>query len=506
MRSYAGVMLGNLLLATVWCIPGPVGLVLGAFAWSEGGDWAWIALAAGLACSVPIPFMAAGYARRQFPRITRRDRQKHTDIPYGDATFVLWAPRSPQAHPRARLARADVLEASLVRYSPEGEATYTTYGGTYTPDEFTPLVRLTLRVHGSEETEGAEAAHGAEDADGAWQAGCFAGFEVTDEWRVPSLCLSAVTAGRLAVLVDPPGTSDPTDPSAPGRITPLWPRSTLLAGTRTSRIVDLEGRTTDVTRYPGRLLRHMRISLDAGGVDMAGDLIDLRGLDAATAARYTAVAEWARARPESPAPVTEPGEESRWIVDSLPGERAAFGSVSRRWSRRGGVLVRARFLQMSPTHTFQDHGPVLDTVLRIHPADGTPAFVAARRLTVPLDYLAVLHRTRDVVLYVSPNGTSYVVDWARTNLLAGTAMAEVITPDGLELPLAGRPDAIWALMNLLASHGLSNPTPVLDLRRRRMSAVAGPAMELVRDGTPDALAAPYSSRDRGPGHDRPDRP
>ncbi|MGW9038412.1 hypothetical protein ACWGQ4_26105, partial [Streptomyces sp. NPDC055721] len=182
--------------------------------------------------------------------------------------------------PRARLARADVLEASLVRYSPEGEATYTTYGGTYTPDEFTPLVRLTLRVHGSEETEGAEAAHGAEDADGAWQAGCFAGFEVTDEWRVPSLCLSAVTAGRLAVLVDPPGTSDPTDPSAPGRITPLWPRSTLLAGTRTSRIVDLEGRTTDVTRYPGRLLRHMRISLDAGGVDMAGDLIDLRGLDA----------------------------------------------------------------------------------------------------------------------------------------------------------------------------------------------------------------------------------
>ncbi|MFI9741182.1 hypothetical protein [Streptomyces sp. NPDC052494] len=498
-------MLGNLLLATVWCIPGPVGLALGAFAWSEGEDWSWIALVAGLACTVPIPFLAAGYARRQFPRITRRDRQKHTDIPYGDATFVLWAPRSPQAHPRARLARADVLEASLVRYSPEGEATYTTYGDTYTPDEFTPLVRLRLRVHGAEETgaAGAEDADGAEDAyeaedaygaDGAWQAGRSAGFEVTDEWRVPSLCLSAVTAGRLAVLVDPPGTSDPTDPSAPGRITPLWPRSTLLAGTRTSRIVDMEGRTTDVTRYPGRLLRHMRISLDVGGVDMAGDLIDLRGLDAATAARYTAVAEWARARPESPAPVTEPGEESRWIVDSLPGERAAFGSVSRRWSRRGGVLVRARFLQMSPTHTFQDHGPVLDTVLRIHPADGTPAFVAARRLTVPLDYLAVLHRTRDVVLYVSPNGTSYVVDWARTNLLAGTAMAKVITPDGLELPLAGRPDAIWALLNLLASHGLSNPTPVLDLRKRRMSAVAGPVMDLVRDGTTDALAAPYSSR------------
>ncbi|MFB7588821.1 hypothetical protein [Streptomyces sp. NPDC056169] len=473
MRSYAGVMVGHLLLATVWCCPGPFGLVLGYVAWSQGEDWAWIALVAGLACSVPIPFMAVSYARKQFPRITRRDRLKQAGVPYGDATFVLWAPRSPQGHPRARLARADVLEASLVRYAPEGEATYTTYGDTFTPDEFTPLVRLRLRVHGSEETDGTDWTDGAHGSDGS------AGFEVTDEWRVPSLCLSAVTAGRLAVLVDPDGSSDPTDPSAPGRVTPLWPRSTLLAGTRTSRIVDLDGRLTDVTRYPGRLLRHMRISLDAGGIDMAGDLIDLRGLDAATAARYTAVAERDRARPESPAPVTEPGEESRWIVDDLPGERAAFGSVGRRWARDGGVLVRARFLQMSPTNTFQDHGPVLDIVLRIHPADGTPPFDATRRLTVPMDYLAVLHRTREVVLYVSPNGTSYVVDWARTNLLAGTAAAKVIAPDGRELPLAGRPEVIWALMNLLASQGLSNPTSVLDLRKRRMSAVAGAVMDLV---------------------------
>lgn len=484
MRSYAGVMVGSLLLATVWCVPGPAGLVLGCVAWSQGEDWAWIPLVAGLACSVPIPFMAVGYARRKFPRITRGDRQKDADIPYGDATFVLWAPRSPEGHPRARLARADVLEASLVRYAPEGEATYTSYPGTYTPDEFTPLVRLKLRVHGTEESDGSDATDEPDEATGS------AEFEVTDEWRVPSLCLSAVTAGRLAVLVDPDGTSDPADPTAPGRVTPLWPRSTLLAGTRTSRIVGLDGRLTDVTRRPGRLLRHMRISLDVGGVAMVGDTIDLRTLDAATAARYTAVAERDRALPEEPAPVTEPGEESRWIVDRLPGESAAFGSVGRRWSRRGGVLVRARFLRMSPTYTFQDHGPVLDTVLRIHPADGTPPFDAVRRLTVPMDYLAVLHRTKEVVLYADPNGGSFVVDWARTNLLAGTTAASVVAPDGRELPLAGRPDVIWTLMNLLASHGLSNPTPVLDLRKRGMSAVAGMVLEAVRDGGTGALAAP----------------
>ncbi|MER6778560.1 MULTISPECIES: hypothetical protein [unclassified Streptomyces] len=477
MRSHAGVMVGHLLLATVGCIPGPFGLVVGCAAWSQGEDWAWIALAAGLACSIPIPFMARTSARSQFPRITRGDRvKKQPDIPYGDESFVLWAPRSPRGSPGARLARADVLEASLVRYDPEGEATFTSYPGTYTPDEFTPLIRLRLRVRG------------------AGEAGGSGGFEVTDEWRVPSLCLSAVTAGRLAVLVDTEAgadagaRADPADRRTPRKVTPLWPRSALLAGTRSSRIIDLEGRMTDVTRRPGRLLRQMRISLDAGGVEMVGDTIDLRRLDAAVAARYTAVAEEDRVLLEDRAPVTEPGEESRWIVDGLPGKTAAFGSVGRRWSRRGGVLVRARFLHMSPTHTFQDHGPVLDTVLRIHPADGTSPFDAARRLTVPMDYLAVLHRTREVVLYTAPNGRSYVIDWARTNLLAGTAEAKVITPDGRELPVTGGPDVIWALMNLLASHGLSNPTPVLDLRKRGMSQVAGMSMAALRGGGSKAIA------------------
>ncbi|MFF9012692.1 hypothetical protein ACF09C_06910 [Streptomyces sp. NPDC014870] len=452
-------MAGHVLLAVVLCAPGPMGLVLGCVAWSQGADWAWIPLVAGLACSLPVPFIARTTARRLFPRITRRDTAKEADaVPYGygDDTFVLRAPGSPKARPGARLARADVLEAALVRYEPEGEATFTSYPGTYTPNEFTPLVRLRLRVRGDTEVPG-----GAPD------------FEVTEEWRVPSVCLSAVTAGRLAVLVDPPGHQ------APGKVTPLWPRSALLAGTRTSRVIDLEGRLTDVTRFTGRQLRQMRISEDVGGVVMAGDTIDLRRLDADTAARYSAVAAWARTSPEERAPVTEPGEQSRWIVDSLPGAPAAFGSVGRRWSRRGGVLVRGRFLRMSPTHDFQDHGPVLDTLVRIQPADGTPPFDAARRLTVPMNYLAVLHRTRDVVLYAAPNGGSYVVDWPRTCLLAGTAEATVVAPEGREISLAGRTDAIWALMNLLASHGLTNPTRVLDLRQSRMRAVAGPAMDAI---------------------------
>jgi hypothetical protein len=85
------------------------------------------------------------------------------------------------------------------------------------------------------------------------------------------------------------------------------------------------------------------------------------------------------------------------------------------------------------------------------------------------------------VLRVSPNGRSYVVDWIRTNLIAGITTARVMAPDGREFPLPARSDALWPLMNLLVSYGLSNPTPVLDLRKRRMRAVAGAVMEVVRD-------------------------
>ncbi|MFE4335681.1 hypothetical protein ACFRQM_41740 [Streptomyces sp. NPDC056831] len=466
MRSYAGVFVGHLVFAAICCSAGPVFLFVGYLAWLDDAGWSWVvsALGVGSVGTVMIPVTAFTITRQDFPRITRRDRVKGESGSYGDDTFVMWAPRSQEGPADARLVRADVLEASFVRYNPDGEATFTTYAGNYEPAEFTPVIRLRLRVHDA--GDGDEA---------AGSAGC-PGFEITDQWRVPPLCLSAVTAGRLVVLVGPAG------PEACGKVTVQWPRSTLLAGTRTCRVIDLEGRWTDVTRRPGRQLEQMRISRAAGGVAMAGDTIDIRRLGAETAARYGALADRARAFPEDQAPVTEPGEEARWLADRLPGEKGAFGSVGRRWSRHGGHLVRARFLEMHGTTTFQDHGPVLDTVLRIHPVDGTPPFDATRRLTVPMNYLAVLHRTREVVLHVSPNGMSYVIDWARTNLLAGVTAARVIAPDGQEFPVTGRPDVIWPLMNLLASHALSNTTPVLDLRRHRMGAVAGAVMEVVRGG------------------------
>lgn len=458
MRSHTSVFVGNLVFTAVCLSGGPIFLLLGYSAWSDYPGWDWPALvfAFGLVGTAMIPVLAFTATRQAFPRITRRDRVKGVNHRYPDDTHVMWAPRSEQGPVQARLVRADVLEASLARYNPDGESTFTTHYGNYAPDEFTPLIRLRLRVHDVEETDGAAA-----------------GFEVTGEWRVPSLCLSAITAGRLVVLVH-----DPTDPGARRTVTPHWPRSALLAGTRTCRVIDLEGRTTDVTRRVGRQFEQMRISREVGGVVMNGDTIDLRRLDPHTAARYAALADRDRALPEERAPVSEPGEEARRLADQLPGEKAAFGSVGRRWSRRGGVLARARFLEMRGRTTFQDHGPVLDTVLRIQPADGTPPFDAARRLTVPMDYLTVLHRTREVVLVVSPNGISYDIDWARSSLLAGVTAATVIAPDGQELPVTERPDIIWALMNLLASQGISVPSPVLDLRRRRLGTVAGMAMRV----------------------------
>ncbi|MBK6011035.1 hypothetical protein [Streptomyces sp. MBT53] len=465
MRSRAGVFIGNLLFAALCCCTGPIFLAIGYAAWDDDPGWGWPAAvaAAGAAITLTIPVSAISSTRKEFPGITRRDRLKGGGLPYRDDTFVLLAPRSQQGSPQARLLRADVLEASLVRYNPDGESTFTTHVGNYTPDEFTPLIGLRLRVRDTEETD--------DGTDGSGD------FEVSGEWRVSAVCLSAITAGRLVVLVEPAA------PGAQRAVTPEWPRSALLAGTRTSRLIDLEGRSAELTRRSGRQLQQMRISREAGGVVMTGDTIDLRTLDPYTAARYAALADRYRDHPEDQAPVSEPGEETRWLADELPGEKGGFGWVGRRWSRRGGVLVRARFLEMRSTTTFQDHGPVLDTVLRIQPADGTTPFDAARQLTVPMDYLTVLHRTKEVVLLVSPNGRSYVVDWARTSLLAGVTEARVIAPDGRELPVAGRPDLIWALMNLLASQGLSVTKPVLDLRKRRLRAVAGMVTRVVQDHT-----------------------
>ncbi|MER6207386.1 hypothetical protein [Streptomyces sp. NPDC001642] len=455
MRSYTSVFVGQLLLATVCCSAGLFFLFVGYDAWRDAPGWGRpvLVFGSGLVITVVIPVAATAAARQMFPRITRGHRVKGGRTSYEDDTFVMWAPRSQQGSTQERLARADVLEASLSRYSPDGESTFTTHHGNYTPDEFTPLIKLRLRVHDAEVTDATTA------------------FEVTGEWRVPSLCLSAITAGRMVVLVDP------ATPGIDRTVTPHWPRSALLAGARTCRVTDLEGRTAAVTRRVERQLQQMRISREAGSVVMNGDTIDLRRLDPRTAARYAALADRDRAHPEEQAPVSEPGEEARRLADQLPGEQGAFGSVGRGWSRRGGVLARAHFLELRARTTFQDHGPVLDTVLRIQPPDGTPPFDAARRLTVPMNYLTALHRTKEVVLSVSPSGASYDVDWARTNLLAGVTEATVIAPDGRELPLSGRPDTIWALMNLLASHGLSNPSPVLDLRKRRMREVAGVVLD-----------------------------
>ncbi|WP_328434823.1 hypothetical protein [Streptomyces sp. NBC_00425] len=43
-----------------------------------------------------------------------------------------------------------------------------------------------------------------------------------------------------------------------------------------------------------------------------------------------------------------------------------------------------------------------------------------------MDYLTVLHHIKEVVLCVSLNGRSWVVDWHRTSLLSGLVTAKVI--------------------------------------------------------------------------------
>ncbi|WP_204357952.1 MULTISPECIES: hypothetical protein [unclassified Streptomyces] len=88
---------------------------MGYGAWREGEDWAWIALAIGVAGSILIPVEAFELTRSRFPRITRGDRVKGEGVTYGDDTFVLWAPKAEQGPARAWLVRADVLEASLAR-------------------------------------------------------------------------------------------------------------------------------------------------------------------------------------------------------------------------------------------------------------------------------------------------------------------------------------------------------------------------------------------------------
>jgi len=256
MRSYTGTFLGHLAFITVCCIAGPIFLALGIGAWPDGADrgFAVTALGVGVIGTASIPFSTLKIMRADFPRIARRDRLRERSGVHADDTLVLYTPTAAKGSAKAQMTRADVLEAEFVRYHPEGEATFTTYAGNYDPAEVKPVIRLKLRVRGTE------------PADGFATLG---EFETTDEWRLPSTCLSAITAGRLAVLVDPDN---------PGKVEHVnWPRSLQLAGTRTLRVIDLDGRRHDMTRRPGLLMEHMRRAHAAGDAPRLGSHQPPRG-------------------------------------------------------------------------------------------------------------------------------------------------------------------------------------------------------------------------------------
>ncbi|PVE13835.1 hypothetical protein [Streptomyces scopuliridis] len=170
---------------------------------------------------------------------------------------------------------------------------------------------------------------------------------------------------------------------------------------------------------------------------------------------------------------------SDWDAITSPGEAGAFGTVERRWSRAGGQLARAQLLEIRSTQTFHYHGPHLDTLLRIHPTDGRAPFDVRRSMTVPMNYLALLHRTKQLVVRMGPRGRSYDIDWERTNLLAGTSPAVVISPHGHVFTLTGRADLLLTLMRLLASHAVDHLSHMLDLRNQD-PAVAARVMDAIQ--------------------------
>ncbi|MEU4778790.1 hypothetical protein [Micromonospora sp. NPDC023633] len=452
MQSFARTFVGNLALFTLFGVAGPILLVFGALG---------VADASGADRGVPLAFLLAGlgstlatsvaaflFTRKHFRVITERDRVS-TAAHWDDDTLAMWTPHARIPIQAGRLAVAEVREATFVSYGEDWEATYQDYGSDLDPDEPKPRIRLRLRVH----PDGGEP------------------FESTHTWRVPSLCLAAVTAGRLVAVVHP-------DVAEEFGID--WPRSALLSGVRTCRLRGLDGRHVVLTGRPDLLLELWRITGTgaAGRIAMDGDTIDLRRADPAVATRLQGLVERAAGGWPTPEPV--PDGRARWVVDRLPAEKGAFGGVDRRWARHGGHLVRGRFLELRGTTTFQYVGPVLETVLRVFPADGARPIDLGRKLTVPLTYLALLHRTRQLVVRVGPDGRSYEIDWERTALATGVSPALVIGPDGRRFDLTGRFDALLAIMRLLVANRVSVPGTVLDLRDRRPSAVAAQVMEVVR--------------------------
>lgn len=452
MRSFARTFVGNLVLFTVLGVAGPILLICGALGVTGAGESErgvpLVFLLAGLGFTLAIPVSAFRFTRRHHPVITDRDRVS-TAYQWDDDTFAMWTPRARIPIQGGRLATAEVREATLESYGGDWEATYQSYGGDLDPDEPKPRIRLRLWVH----PDGGEP------------------FESTHTWRVPSLCLAAVTAGRLAAVVHP---------DVPEELGIDWARSALLSGVRTCRLFGLDGRRVELTGRPELLLELWRItgSGDTGRITMDGDTIDLRRVDPAVATRLQSLVE--RAAGGGPTPEPVPDGQTRWVVDRLPGEEGAFGGVDRRWARHGGHLVRGRFLELRGTTTFQYAGPVLETVLRVFPADGAVPIDLGKKLTVPMTYLAVLHRTKELVVRVGPDRRSYEIDWERTTLAAGVSPAVVIGPDGRRFDLTGRFDALLAIMRLLVANRVSVSGNVLDLRDRRPSAVAAQVMDVVR--------------------------
>ncbi|WP_198357648.1 hypothetical protein [Streptomyces fildesensis] len=437
MQGYARRYVGNFVLAVFINLSVPVVLLIAVAAAGPGVDGRLSAasLGLGLLGALSVPFSAKRLARADFPRISRGDVIEDAGHHEDDA-FALWSPRADDHIRQGRLARADVLEATFVSYTPDSEASFVHYVGDFDPTEVRPLIRLKLLVRG----DGIDS------------------FETTDEVRVQPLCLAAVTAGRLAVYVDP-------DSSTVLGVD--WPRSALLSGARTCKVLGLDGRSVELTGHPDLLMEQMQISRAAGDIALVVDTVVLERLEPEVAARIAGLAERARtavADRDRPAP---PGEGPTWVVDDLPGEKGAFGRVGKGWARRGGRLARARFLEIRGTTTFQADGPVVKTMLRIRPEDGAAPFDVRRKLTVPMNYLALLHRTKEVVVRVSPNRRSYDIDWERTNLLAGVGPAVVIGPDGQQVTLTGQADPLWAVMKLLVANAVSNPSGTLDLREHR---------------------------------------
>jgi hypothetical protein len=446
-QSRTGTFTRNVLYAAVCGITGPVFLVLGGLGAADPGtsdpDIPLVFLGVGALITLLIPVAAFVGARMDDRLITDRDRLP--DLGRDDDSFTVWAPTVLVPAQRGRPARAEVLEATGVTFHDDTEGTYTTYGE-LDPEAPKPAIRLTVRVH----PDGAEP------------------FTDTRTWRVPQLCLSAVTAGRLVAMVGP----------AADRLSIDWPRSLLVSGARRCRLRTPDGRCVDLTGHPDLHWEQIRIGI-AGDLPMQVDTLDLGRVEPAVAAQLGTLIERAGDDLHRPAPAPLPGGECRWVVDQLLGAGGTFGAVGRRWARHGGQLGEGRLLELRPTKTYQHFGPVLEAIVRIWPGGGEPPIDARKkRLTVPMNYLAVLHRTKDVVVQISPDRRTYEIDWERSNLLAGVTPATVVGPTGERFDLTGQAGPLLAIMRILVAHRVQSSRNVLDLRRQG-SRVAAEVMAVV---------------------------